>query len=43
MIIRIVFLFLIVSPVLSLPLGILSLLVDRGFDLLTNWIPALFG
>ena len=43
MIIRIVFLFLIVTPVLSLPLSILSMLINHGFDLLTNWIPALFG
>ncbi len=42
-IIRIVFLFLVVSPVLSAPLGFLSDLVFRGFWFLTNWIPMLFG
>ena len=42
-IIRIVFLFLIVSRVLSVPLDFLSTLVYKGFWFLTNWIPMLFG
>ena len=38
-IIRVVFLFLIVTPVLSAPLGFLSNLVFDLFTLLTNWVP----
>ena len=38
-VIRIVFLFLIVTPVLSAPLGFLSNLVFDLFTLLTNWVP----
>lgn len=41
-IIRIVFLFLIVTPVLSIPLGFLSNLIFNGFWFLTNWVPMLF-
>lgn len=41
-IIRIVFLFLIVTPVLSIPLNFLSNLVFSGFWFLTNWVPMLF-
>lgn len=41
-IIRIVFLILIVTPVLSIPLGFLSNLIFNGFWFLTNWVPMLF-
>ncbi len=42
MVIRIVFLFLIVSPILSGPLLLLSKLVYKGFWFLTNWVPMVF-
>ena len=42
-IVRIVFLFLIVTPVLSIPLTFIEGLVFRLLQFLTSWIPALFG
>jgi len=42
-IIRIVFLAILVTGMLSIPLGFLSDLVFRLFGFLTSWIPALFG
>ena len=42
-IVRIIFLVIIVTGILSVPLGIVSWLVDKGLDFLTSWIPALFG
>ena len=40
-IVRIIFLVIVVSPILSIPLGFLSNLVFQLFWFLTNWIPAL--
>ena len=42
-IVRVVFLFLIISPVLSVPLGIVESLVFGLLRFLTSWIPAIFG
>ena len=42
-IIRIVFLVILVTGVLSIPLGFLSGLIYSLFSLLTSWIPLLFG
>lgn len=42
-IVSIVFLVLVLSPVLSVPLGIVDSLIFNLFTLATNWIPAIFG